>query len=507
VVSGLFGQLSWHGRTALLCAGALAPSGCGHDESTTRRVEQSCASIAPEAAPSCGTPANHVRDFYRLPRPVLATDDELLPEAGFIEVEAHARFSRYPARMFYSFHPADSEPTTKPLLVFFNGGPGFPTTLGLLPYGTTRQRIDPEAAEPTLVDNPNSWTRFANLLYIDERQVGFSYGLNLPEPAADIDEVGASPVEDAADFVRTVLRFLHAHPAILSAPVVLVGESYGGMRALLMLNLLHYPRTVAAELDPALAEEIEAHHRDVFPCAEQAGFPHEMISGQFGSAVLIQPYLLGPAQLEAGCGAEYGLIASDYDTSKLPDWLIRLESLAVSAWSSREHASRLFGLDPADVALLGPADRPQAFRRQGTVVEPIHHSIASWLGPLTFWDAYYVYGSPIQGLEKGIANPDFGLDNAPFQRIARFVRLFVTDARHDRVVCGRLIVRMLGGRLDLEPRDGEARPGRLRVPLDAVTGQRCEIEIRYPEYDAGHMVTATRGAELGDDVEAWLREP
>jgi hypothetical protein len=492
---------------ALLCGSAVALTGCGDDEPTTRRVEQSCASIAAQATASCGTPANPGRDFYRLPRPVLAADGELLPEAGFIEVEAHARFSRYPARMFYSFHPADSEPAAKPLLVFFNGGPGFPTTLGLLPYGTTRQRMDPEAPEPTLVDNPNSWTRFANLLYIDERQVGFSYGLNLPEPTADIDEIGAFPLEDAADFARTVLRFLHAHPAILGAPVVLVGESYGGMRALLMLNLLHYPRTVAAELDPALAEEIEAHHRDVFHCADEAGFPHEMISGQFGSAVLIQPYLLGPAQLKAGCGADWGLTASNYDASKPPDWWNQLESFAVSAWSSREHASQLFGVDPADVFLLGPLDRAPAFRRQGVVVEPIHHSVASWLGPLTFWDAYYVYGSPIQDLEEGIANPSFGLDNAPFQRIARFVRLFVTDARHDRVVCGKVIVRMLGARLDLEPRDGEVRPGRLRVPLDALTGQRCDVEIRYPEYDSGHMVTATRGAELGEDVETWLHEP
>jgi hypothetical protein len=75
-------------------------------------------------------------------------------DAGFVEVPAHE---------------------------LFNGGPGFATTLGFLPYGTGPRTLRiPEGGMPADAvweDNPHSFTRFANLLYIDEPLAGLSYGL------------------------------------------------------------------------------------------------------------------------------------------------------------------------------------------------------------------------------------------------------------------------------------------------------------------------------------------
>jgi pimeloyl-ACP methyl ester carboxylesterase len=98
---------------------------------------------------------------------------------------------------------------------------------------------------------------------------------------------------DGADFVRVLLRFLGNHPAIQDNPVVLVVESYGGVRALVMLHLLlfyqDYANGNAIYQDPALVEEIQNHYDTVFP--EYAGqtVPPSVISRQFSHQVLIQP--------------------------------------------------------------------------------------------------------------------------------------------------------------------------------------------------------------------------
>lgn len=74
------------------------------------------------------------------PTDTASTDASLHPppaESGFVDVPAQATSLRTPSRLFYSFQPtqsADDKP--KPLLVFFNGGPGSATSTCLLSYGT-----------------------------------------------------------------------------------------------------------------------------------------------------------------------------------------------------------------------------------------------------------------------------------------------------------------------------------------------------------------------------------
>lgn len=235
-------------------------------------------------------------------------------EAGFITIEPvdfyfhyYSYFSRLAlrsseARMWYTFQPADQNPGEKPVFIFFNGGPGSATSNGLMSLNTTRMTLDTtlENGGDEFVPNPVSWTRMGNLLYVDARLTGFSYNLmNSPEDwNVRYREFGARNFNmyiDAADFIRLLLEFLANHPGLQDNPVVIVGESYGGIRSNVMLHILlnykDYANGVEIYQDENLVEKIQAHYNEVFPDYNNQTVPPEIIARQFGHQVLIQPAL------------------------------------------------------------------------------------------------------------------------------------------------------------------------------------------------------------------------
>jgi hypothetical protein len=241
------------------------------------------------------------------------------PEAGFITLEENtfyfhlnSYFNRValrssPARIWYVYQPADENPESKPLFVFFNGGPGGATSSGLLAAYTGRNAVfrDEATGEAAIIPNPASWTRVGNLIHLDARTSGFSYSL-MDDPGNDLRRQGEFDAQnyeaytDGADFVRFLLRFLAAHPSIRANRVVLVPESYGGIRTIVMLHLLLYYENYAngrtLYQNPGLVEEIRAHYDAVFP--ENAGqtVPPDVVAGQFGHQILIQTALAWPYQ-------------------------------------------------------------------------------------------------------------------------------------------------------------------------------------------------------------------
>jgi hypothetical protein len=241
------------------------------------------------------------------------------PEAGFITLEpsefyfhANSYFNRIllrssPARIWYVYQPADVDPGSKPLFIFFNGGPGGATSCGLLAAFTGRNAVlrDQNTGEASIVPNTASWTRIGNLLHIDARNTGFSYSL-MDNPGNDalrkreFDAQNYNAFIDGADFVRVVLRFLAAHTAIRANRVVLVPESYGGIRTIVMLHLLLYYENYANGLsvyqDPSLVDEVCQHYDAVFPEYRGRTAPPEVIAGQFSHQILIQTALDWPHQ-------------------------------------------------------------------------------------------------------------------------------------------------------------------------------------------------------------------
>ncbi len=234
------------------------------------------------------------------------------PEAGFCTLEendiclhTNSYFNRLAlrssqTRIWRVYQPADNDPVSEPLFVFFNGGPGGATSAGLFSAYTGRNAVlvDPQTGEGSVIINPYSWTCIGNLLHIDSRTAGFSYSL-MDNPQDDTlrhaewDAQNYNAFIDGADFVRVLLRFLADHPSIQKNPVVLVVESYGGIRSLVMLHLLlfyqDYGNGKAIYQDPALVQEIQNHYDTIFP--EYAGqtIPPSVIARQFSHQVLIQP--------------------------------------------------------------------------------------------------------------------------------------------------------------------------------------------------------------------------
>jgi len=232
--------------------------------------------------------------------------------SGFIEIEPNSytfnnkNYSSGGSRIWYSFQPADENPEDKPLFVFFNGGPGSSSAI-LFAYNTSKMTGDQAFSEEGVIENPYSWTTMGNLLYIDARQTGFSYGLT-ENPQNDQERNnGYTPAvfnvfNDAADFIRVILRVLSQNPSIKANPVILVGQSYGGTRVTAMLNILlnvrDYSDGKRFYIDNTLFDEIDKHYRKIYP--EMSALPHkEVIKKQFPHQILIQPLVAGNDQFNA----------------------------------------------------------------------------------------------------------------------------------------------------------------------------------------------------------------
>jgi hypothetical protein len=239
-------------------------------------------------------------------------------EAGFTEIEAlsyqlaQISYTSSRARVFYSFHPAQKDAQSKPLFVFVNGGPGAATTDGLLSLNTAPMTSDLlqylKGEDAPVFQNPYSWSKMGNLLYVDAPLTGYAYNF-LPKgvstPEAEFTLKNCNPFIDAAQVLRVVLRFLENHPAIRNNPVILVGESYGGTRTTVMLNMMLFYENYSPESqgdriyrDETLVQEIQAHLDAVFP--ETTGQVHdpEEVARQFGRHIMIEPQLTGKYQTQ-----------------------------------------------------------------------------------------------------------------------------------------------------------------------------------------------------------------
>lgn len=242
----------------------------------------------------------------------LPHEQSLQDEAGFITIKPvdfyfsyQSYFSKLALRsseacLWYSFQPAEQNCAGKPLFVFFNGGPSAATSSGLFCFNTSRMTLDTtlENGGEEFIPNQVSWTRLGNLLYIDAQVAGFSYNvMNNPRDRnarlREFDAQNFNIYTDAADFIRVLLEFLGSHPELQDNPVILVSESYGGVRSNMMLHILlnynDYANGKETYQDSALIEKIQAHYNAVFPGYNEETVPPEIIATQFGHQILIQP--------------------------------------------------------------------------------------------------------------------------------------------------------------------------------------------------------------------------
>lgn len=138
------------------------------------------------------------------------------------------------ADIFYVAFMRDdtAAPSQRPITYAFNGGPGAAAAyldigaLGprALDFGSTGA-IPP--AVDHVVDNPDSWLSFTDLVFIDPVGTGYSRATSGTEDAAK----KFWSVKPDLDALAQIIR-LHATRANrLTSPIYLAGESYGGFRA------------------------------------------------------------------------------------------------------------------------------------------------------------------------------------------------------------------------------------------------------------------------------------
>ncbi|HEY4119928.1 MAG TPA: hypothetical protein VGM56_18810, partial [Byssovorax sp.] len=404
---------------------------------SSRRWSFACALGAVLASAGCsGAPAARVAD---------EPPSSLLAEAGFSDLEGPEDGLLGGGRMFYSFRPADSNADASPLLVVFNGGPGYATTSVLLPYGTGPMTLDAADLDSTARPNDDSWTSFANLLYLDARDVGFSYSLG-SSGCVDGRDNDAVYLADAGDFVEATLDFLDAHAALTASPVVLVGESYGGARAALMLSLLldyadpaadsAYLPTRAAAL-PWLGARVQAHVDAAFPAVGGAPADRATMATQFGHAALLEPtfdildedpYFIADMSADP-LFADYlanDLVISQFDIRKTVDEEDAIEAHTAASVRSPPGLEALLGVDLRDVRGLAATERVGAARGMDAgAAAPFEHALRAKLGALGPDDAYW--------LEVALPCPfagDLGSLGA-FFAVLPDVDVFMTRARYD----------------------------------------------------------------------------
>ncbi|MBX4955190.1 S10 family peptidase [Rhizobium lentis] len=131
--------------------------------------------------------------------------------------------------IFYTAYVAKNDGPDRPLTFAFNGGPGAASTflhLGLV--GPKVLDFGPQArdgAHAKLVDNPQSWLDFTDLVLIDPIGTGWSRTAKADD-ASNYYNVNS----DAQSIAKAIALYI-AHNNRSNSPKYLLGESYGGFRA------------------------------------------------------------------------------------------------------------------------------------------------------------------------------------------------------------------------------------------------------------------------------------
>ncbi|XP_066399567.1 serine carboxypeptidase 1-like [Miscanthus floridulus] len=156
--------------------------------------------------------------------------------SGYVTVdEKHGR------ALFYYFVEAPRDASSKPLLLWLNGGPGCSSFIGaMLELGPFRVNFD----NTTLRLNKYAWNKEANVIFLESPAgVGFSYS----NTSSDYEESGDSrTAEDAYIFL---VNWLERFPEYKTRAFYISGESYAGhyvpqLAATILSHNLYNNRTI-----------------------------------------------------------------------------------------------------------------------------------------------------------------------------------------------------------------------------------------------------------------------
>ncbi|CAL5349035.1 unnamed protein product [Camellia sinensis] len=150
-------------------------------------------------------------------------------ETGYVGVDKSED-----VQLFYYFVKSESNPKEDPLLLWLTGGPGcsafsaFINEIGPLNFKVKQN----DGSLPTLVLNPNSWTKVASILFVDlPVGTGFSYGTtSLASKSTDLQSC-----DQAYEFLK---KWLIDHSKFFSNPIYVGGDSYTGITIPIIVQLI-----------------------------------------------------------------------------------------------------------------------------------------------------------------------------------------------------------------------------------------------------------------------------
>jgi carboxypeptidase C (cathepsin A) len=268
---------------------------------------------------------------------------------------------------FLAFTLDGADAAQRPVTYAFNGGPGAASAyldlgaLGprMLDFGTTGK---PEPVVEHVVDNPDSWLPFTDLVFVDPAGTGFSRAAS-DDAAKKLYGVGPD-----LDALAQVIRLHLGRSNRLASPIYLVGESYGGFRAARLAQLLAAQEGIAAAgvmlISPVIEFRLMSGDRfDVLPWA-----------------------LRLPAYAAVALEAKQALsldALKEPERFALNDYLV---ALAAGTRATPEHfydrVAELTGLDAATVSRWGGRVPPGAYvkalrRADGQIVSRYDGTVAA----------------------------------------------------------------------------------------------------------------------------------
>ncbi|KAG6551787.1 hypothetical protein Mapa_006604 [Marchantia paleacea] len=144
---------------------------------------------------------------------------------GYVTVdEANGR------ALYYYFVEAETDPGSKPLTLWLNGGPGC-SSLGGGGFSELGP-FYPSASGKSLIKNDNSWIKVSNIIFLESPAgVGFSY-------SNTSSDYTTGDVRTAQDSLKFLLGWFKKFPEYLERDFYIAGESYAG----------HYAPQLAADI-------------------------------------------------------------------------------------------------------------------------------------------------------------------------------------------------------------------------------------------------------------------
>ncbi|KAL8489287.1 hypothetical protein ACS0TY_024779 [Phlomoides rotata] len=144
--------------------------------------------------------------------------------SGYITVDKKQKRS-----YFYYFVEAETQPDSKPLVLWLNGGPGC-SSIGAGAFG---EHGPFKPSGNILVKNNYSWNKVANMLYLESPAgVGFSFSANKSFYESVNDEMTA---RDNLNFLE---NWFEKFPEFKGREFYITGESYGGHYVPQLANLI-----------------------------------------------------------------------------------------------------------------------------------------------------------------------------------------------------------------------------------------------------------------------------